>query len=348
MTHFPTTPEPEIEALRRELERSREETRTHRRRAARFGRDLMIAKDRLETLEGRPEVKLGTFLRRPADRWQKVKERRDLERIPRPNMLIVGAQKAGTRWLRYNLGLHPDIFAAPVELNYFDSGRFARGLDWYRLQYSDWSGERVLGEATPGYMFWRKNPARNARRIGEQLPDVRLFAVLRDPCDRALSALNHQIRRKRVDPNLDLVEYVKAHDPETERFQLVAGGWYAASLQPFVERFGDRLKVLLTEDVRSDAHAVYRSALEHLEVDPGFAPKGLEEVRFSNAPRAEGEEGRGGTRRRSLTSEERARLYPYFAEDIDRLEPMIERDLSHWRPQGVDLSARPEAAPTRP
>ena len=81
--------------------------------------------------------------------------------LPLPTFLIIGAQKSATRWLRLNLGLHPDVFAASAELEFFNNGvRFRdEGTDWYRGKFSGWNGEAIVGEATPGYMFWRHGPA---------------------------------------------------------------------------------------------------------------------------------------------------------------------------------------------
>lgn len=39
-----------------------------------------------------------------------------------PNLLIIGAQKAGTTWLADNLRQHPDIFLTGKELHFFDKG----------------------------------------------------------------------------------------------------------------------------------------------------------------------------------------------------------------------------------
>ena len=33
-----------------------------------------------------------------------------------PTFIVIGAQKCATRWLRINLGQHPQIFTAPSEL----------------------------------------------------------------------------------------------------------------------------------------------------------------------------------------------------------------------------------------
>jgi hypothetical protein len=127
---------------------------------------------------------------------------------------------------------------------------------------------------------------------------------------------------------------VTSYAPEDDPLQLVAGGWYGASLAPYAERFGERLRVFLNEDVRADAHGVYRRALEHVGVDPGFVPAGLSRVRFRNrTPRFSRYRSARGERRPLSTAERRA-LSEYFADDIAVLERLLGRDLSAWRPVG--------------
>jgi hypothetical protein len=41
--------------------------------------------------------------------------------LPLPTFLIIGAQKSATRWLRLNLGLHPAVFAASREIEFFNN-----------------------------------------------------------------------------------------------------------------------------------------------------------------------------------------------------------------------------------
>src|SRR5690348_7876706 len=114
---------------------------------------------------------------------------------PLPTFLIIGAQKSATRWLRYNLGLHPDVYAAETEIQFFNDGkRFNElGTDWYRAQFAPAGDATYVGEATPGYMFWRHRPAVVSDRIHSVVPDVRLIAILRNPIDRAHSAMLHHI-----------------------------------------------------------------------------------------------------------------------------------------------------------
>jgi hypothetical protein len=250
---------------------------------------------------------------------------------PLPNFLIIGAQKSATRWLRMHLGQHPEIFTADKELRFFNDDSFERGLDSYRKGFEGWDGEPVIGEATPSYMMWRELPERSAARIEESLPDVRLMALLRNPVDRTYSAFVHHVREGRIPADMDLLERLRDVPPEEDDLGLVAGGWYAASLAPYFERFGDRLRTFLHDAVAERPEEVYARALEHVGASPGFSPPGLRRVRHSGrlpeaSPHA-GEEGR----RRDLSAEERAEVFGYFREDVDRLEEMLGRDLSAWR-----------------
>ena len=204
-------------------------------------------------------------------------------RPPLPTFLIIGAQKSATRWLRSNLGKHPDVFTADEELAYFNRRSFGRNdTDWYRDQFAGWSGEPIVGEATPGYMIWTNDPARTARRIHKTVPDVRLVALLRNPVDRANSAMVHHKRRQRIPADAGLLDLVHAQRPEDDGFGLVSGGWYAASLQPYRKLFGDQLLVLLHDEVESDPRALYTRALEHIGASPDFVPPEIDAVVFSN------------------------------------------------------------------
>jgi hypothetical protein len=250
----------------------------------------------------------------------------DSHELPLPTFLIIGAQKSATRWLRLNLGLHPDVFSARRELEFFNNGdRVERaGVASYRAQFEGWSGESFVGEATPGYMFWHHGPGVVARRIREAVPDVRLIAILRNPVDRAQSAVVHHVEGGSLPAGAQVLDVVRRMPPERDPLGIVSGGWYAASLEPYQELFGDQLLVVLHDDATDDPRGVYDQALRHVGPAADFVPSELERVRFSYQPLAAETQG--------LTLDERRELYEFFADDIRKLEKMMGRDLSLWDP----------------
>ncbi len=257
--------------------------------------------------------------------------------MPLPTFLIIGAQKSATRWLRLHLGMHPEVFTPNSEPSFFSCDRcrsdpFEQGLDWYQTHFEGWNGEPIVGEATPAYMMWREDPARTAARIDESLPGVRLIALLRNPMDRTYSAFIHHMRRGRIPADADLLDRVRGVSPEVDELSLITGGWYAASLRPYFKRFGERLRVFLHDDVAEDPEGLYARALEHVGASPRFLPPKLRRVRYSIKPPKTSPYADGENVRRELTSRERAELYEYFRQDIERLEEMLDRDLSLWRP----------------
>lgn len=131
---------------------------------------------------------------------------------PLPNLLVIGAQKAGTTSLHEVLGAHPQIvMSRHKECN----GLVGRGMGLldYRAFFPlslrcTLEGRRWIGESTPYYMFHPEAPARAATLR----PGLRAIAVLRDPVERAWSHHRHNIRR-----GIDGLGFEQALDAEAER-----------------------------------------------------------------------------------------------------------------------------------
>lgn len=245
-----------------------------------------------------------------------------------PTFLIIGAQKSATRWLRSNLGEHPDVYTAASELAFFnDIKRFSDlGPPGYAALFGDADGKAVIGEATPGYMIWRHRPAVVAERIEQILPDVVLIAILRNPVDRAQSALVHHIHGGQLPAGTRLVDAVRSVPPDRDRLGLISGGWYAESLEPYRDRFGSRLLVLLNDDAVSDPARVYSDALRHIGARVDAVPPHLGEKRFSREAKGQAEVAP------ALRPEDRDELWVHFRDDVARLEEMFAIDLGRWRP----------------
>lgn len=188
----------------------------------------------------------------------------------RPDFLIIAAQKSGSIWLRDNLNKHPDLFIPKGATHFFNS-KWRKGPEWYFAHFDPPEGTKAVDEHCPSYAFPHKRLHKTPKRIDDTLPDVRLLAILRNPVDRAYSAFGHHMERDRIPPDADLFDWLDEN-------RIAAGGRYADNLGPFIQHFGDRLHVVLLEDVRPDGPGVYPSILSHIGVDTEFVPSDLDAV----------------------------------------------------------------------
>lgn len=180
------------------------------------------------------------------------------------------------------------------EIMFFNKRKnFELGLDWYQEQFSGCNNELIVGESTPGYMFYREDPEATAERILTTLgPDTRILVQLRDPVARARSAYLHHLRAGRIAIDVDPVVYFQGINPtDNDRRGLIRGGWYGKSLAPYFERFGSGVHVEFQSDISIDACAVYDRTLSHIGVASGFYPRDISKVRASNRPKLKQESG---------------------------------------------------------
>ena len=196
-----------------------------------------------------------------------------------PNFLIIGAQKSGTSWLHAMLRQHPDVFMPEEELHFFDKRQhFSRGVAWYEAHFAEAGGRTAVGEKTPDYLW------ANGQGVEGHLPDVhrnlhtvvphaKLVVVLRNPVERAVSAVLHLLRTRRVSPRHSLDDLLVG-----EARHLVSGhgvieyGFYSDQIDAYLELFDrDRMLVLIfEEDVRREPESTLRRVCGFLGVDPEF------------------------------------------------------------------------------
>lgn len=167
-----------------------------------------------------------------------------------PDFLIIGTQKAGTTWLMRKLGAHPNVFMAPRQIHYFDREYF-RGSDWYGAQFVASAKGQLVGEKTTEY-FDPGNIKQVAPRIARTCPHCKLIVILRDPVERAWSAMVHHVNAGLValpsDPDQAVFDN-EASCRGTHHFRFVERGFYAQQLKMFYEFFDPaRLLVLVFED----------------------------------------------------------------------------------------------------
>jgi Sulfotransferase family len=180
-----------------------------------------------------------------------------------PNLFVVGAARSATTMLWRNLGAHPEIFMSPFkEPHHFaDEARpepfpSFRDEAAYLELFAGAAGERYLGEASTNYL---PSPAAPGR-IRERSPDARIVISLRDPVTREHSiVLLGQRQGARRD---DFAETIRAG---------LAPFSYAESVGRWLDAFGDRVHVLVFEELVADVRGALGDLFEWLDLDPSPA-----------------------------------------------------------------------------
>ena len=302
-----------------------------------------------------------------------------------PTFIVIGAMRAGTTTLYYDLLNHPQVLMAQVkEPNFFafDGTRTDLPLthdgvqrlransvidaDPYHQLFRGAQGARAVGDVSPAYLY----SSLAARQMRAAVPNLRVIAILRNPVDRAYSAY---LRRANVDPdpfvfvNTAVREHKElAQGRKLPLYPLITGGLYSQHLRSYFELFSpDRRMICIFETF----WVGYRSALEDIHHFIGVTAIPATEVRSLNRsgvprwPRLD-RVLRSGTKFKDLAKRylpdravgaliatkqaiedrtlrassdlpEAVRSYlvdTYFEADIERLEDMLNRDLTLWRP----------------
>lgn len=249
-----------------------------------------------------------------------------------PNFLHIGINKAGSSWLWKVCQEHPDMCVPEIadNPNFFTLG-YQRGLDWYEKTYfSHYNGEKAVGEFSNSYLVFA--PA--MERIVRDLPDVKLTCIIRNPVERAFLSWAHQHLknkptgldgRKGIGFPLDRILGNETHGHGHGYFRLYAEpGFYAHHLQRIYTMIPkERVLVQLHEDVLADNATALEQYFSFLGVDPKF--------QSTYANQDVNPDPDGDSMDDWVSAEFRAELGEVFREDREKLEKMLDRDLSHWR-----------------
>jgi hypothetical protein len=199
-----------------------------------------------------------------------------------PNLFIAGVAKAGTTSLFRYLGQHPDICQSTVkEPRYFTVLRYGEPLGpWqeYATLFGHCGGARYRLEATPGYFPGGRTVA---GAIDERVPGARVIVSFRDPVQRCWSWYRFVRRSARIPKDLAFPAYLDRcfqlhedgvdHLRENQPFWGVGGGCYDEWIDPWLETFGQRLRVEFFENLVASPEQVTSELCRWLAVDPAPA-----------------------------------------------------------------------------
>jgi hypothetical protein len=194
-----------------------------------------------------------------------------------PNLLVIGAMKAGTTSLHHYLSYHPDIFmSTEKEPRFFtDDANWNKGLVWYEQHFP--AATAIRGESTPDYTKFPAIP-HAPERINATIPETRLIYLVRDPIDRIISHYIDALSFGRVHGSIDteLADYEASHFVNCSK--------YSMQLDQYLPYFDPaNILVLVSEDLRDDREVTLRRVFRFLGVDGDFSTPAWEATHYESA-----------------------------------------------------------------
>jgi hypothetical protein len=238
--------------------------------------------------------------------------------------VIGGTQKGGTTALDTFVRQHPHICMPQhtKEPHFFDADHRFRGqpdYDAYHAYFQPQPQHKLIGEATPIYMYWEPAPY----RIWSYNQDMKWILVLRNPVDRAFSAWNMECQRQAERlcfREAILQEPVRSREalPLQHRgFSYVDRGYYAHQVRRLFNVFGRaNCLIILNEDLSDNHESTLRLVFDFLGVDSSFITPAARVFEHSYD--------------QAIEPELRSELTEMFYFDIKELERLLGRDLSFW------------------
>jgi len=311
-----------------------------------------------------------------------------------PDFFIVGAPKAGTDALYYELDQHPRIYMSPLKEPCFFSSEirvenFEPGLrermkneadsvrefihgpmtekrfggivsEWddYRRLFARAKDEKAVGEGSVCYL-WSQTAA---AAIASRLPKARIIIVLMDPAERAFAQYLKSVSDGTAAHSFG--QHLDACFRHTDGYlgvlhPFLEFGMYARQVRRYMDAFpAEQLHISLFEEMQRDPQRWFSGILEFLGVDPAFVPEegrghyhpNLPKfVRISRALQARGLWKALGqciprglrpavkhllyrqTESITMQAEDRELLVEYYRSDIEELERLLKKNLTHWQ-----------------
>jgi hypothetical protein len=183
----------------------------------------------------------------------------------RPNLLGIGAAKAGTTWLASVLSAHPDVFIPEQkELNALHYDDLDQRLAEYEEYFAPAKSEKIRGDFSVRYLSSRNAPTAAAKYVA----DAKILMSVRNPVDQIQSHYWHLLRQNfhqatPVSPTPSLFEALELF-PDL----LLEPALYGKHIARWLEEFpGDRFIFINQENLSDEPGNVLNDICRFLGIE---------------------------------------------------------------------------------
>lgn len=190
------------------------------------------------------------------------------------DLVIIGAQKAGTTSLKNYLGEHPNIQThTPIEFSYFrDDNEYSLGIEKaINISFGPTDPLKKLIAKNAG-MF---DDPESIKRLYQYNADCKLVLLFREPVSRLISAYKMEKFNGWLDYTID--DFVEvANDKETDHLiyrKFLKFGLYYDALLEITKYFPkEQIKLIHYSELKKDTKKVCEEIFNWLNVDDNFVP----------------------------------------------------------------------------
>lgn len=191
------------------------------------------------------------------------------------DFIIGGAQKSSTSYLASVLTSNRNIYIPDGEVAYFQNPDYRNNDDEYLNKYFDnRDSEELWGIKRPSYLCNDESPG----YIKDYKSDIKLIFVLRDPVERAISSLYHNMKYGflPIENIADLIKKILSGElngyPRYE--EVLRYSFYYKHLKNWFRLFNDDQILLVTqEELIKNSEDVIRKISSFLGIDEAFSYK---------------------------------------------------------------------------
>jgi len=286
-----------------------------------------------------------------------------------PNFVVVGAAKCGTTSIYNYLKQHPEVFMPNHKDSCFLAGlenmkkikeanfkgAIINSLEEYTESYKASEQAKAVGEVCALYLNYYIATIANIKKY---LNEPKIIMILRNPVERAFS--NFMMSRIHGHEKREFSEVIVGKD-ELGLKKYIERGLYTEQVKAYLDNF-KQVKIYLYDDLQSDSAAMMQDMFAFIGVDPTFQPDMSIRHNISGAPKLKlvnslylnksfkkyvyavtGAIGlktavkkiatrinAKNLKKTAINESDRHYLVDYYREDVQVLQKLIQRDLSHW------------------
>jgi hypothetical protein len=190
------------------------------------------------------------------------------------DLMIIGAQKAGTTSLKNYLNEHPAILGHPqTEFTWFAAQSEESFSEAFGKQFTEGDADKAKAVVAKNVALYYDEAA--IKKLKDHNPACKLVFVVREPVERAYSSYTMEVSNGWLKRDFKELknEVIKCNTHDGLYRILYNLGLYGKHLKMILNHFPkDQIKVYRFEQLKQQPESICKDLFEWLGIDPSFEP----------------------------------------------------------------------------